>query len=51
MRKIIIYKDWDLIEELKEIYHLEFHQGIEKDKLLRKVINMLENALEISLQA
>jgi len=49
MVKIIVYKDYDLIEELEKIWLVSTRDGGTKDEMIKELQRVLIEAAEITL--
>lgn len=50
MAKLIIYKDYDIIKELNDIYMVDRNDGRRKDQMLQVLIQNIQEALEVTIQ-
>ena len=50
MVKLFIYKDYDIVEELENIWKIPGNDGYKKDAEILKLINNIKAALEVTLK-
>jgi len=50
MVKLIVYKDYDVLAELKRIWWISGSDGERKDEELKKLIGILEKSVEATIE-